>query len=287
MTPPVLAIVGTGAVAHAIGRAYSAAGGRVGAVVSRSTERAQELATACGAGAATTDLSAISEADLALVAVSDAALETVGSALVQARHGSDALPPVLHTSGALPGSVLGGEPLRAGSLHPLQTFAGAAASDARAHVAGTHWFHEGAGDAQARQLVEALDGHFHSLRPGAKVLYHAGAAVLSNHLVALYASAADLLSAAGLAPEEIDAPLLHLLRGTVANLTEAGLPSALTGPVARGDVATVASHLEAIRATAPRLEASYRALALVAVPVALAKGGLDAAAAARLRELLG
>ncbi|MEZ5062299.1 MAG: DUF2520 domain-containing protein [Solirubrobacterales bacterium] len=93
---------------------------------------------------------------------------------------------------------------------------------------------------------------------GSRAAYHAAASMASNFLIALESSAAALLDAAGIDDaRELLAPLV--LR-SAANWAEAG-DAALTGPIARGDEATVARHLEAIAATAPELEDLYRALA--------------------------
>ena len=91
-----------------------------------------------------------------------------------------------------------------------------------------------------------------------RAAYHAAAAIASNFLVALEESAADLLSAAGVGNgRELLAPLV--LR-TAANWSEHG-GAALTGPIARGDEATVARHLAALRELAPELIPLYEALA--------------------------
>ena len=76
----------------------------------------------------------------------------------------------------------------------------------------------------------------------ARVAYHAAASIASNLLVALEESAAELLARAGV--EDASELLAPLVLQTAANWAEHG-PAALTGPVARGDEATVERHLEA------------------------------------------
>jgi predicted short-subunit dehydrogenase-like oxidoreductase (DUF2520 family) len=56
--------------------------------------------------------------------------------------------------------------------------------------------------------------------------------------------------------------------------------------VARGDVTTVEAHLKTLANRAPELLATYRELALQAIPVGIAKGTLDPAAAEVLRQAL-
>ena len=298
MSPPTISIVGTGAVAQAVACAHAQAGGSVVSVCSRSLQRAEAVAGRCGARAGTS-LRDTLRADAVIVAVSDRAVAAVGARLAELFSRSDAAATVfLHTSGVLAGSDMCTSPVRSGSLHPLQSFPrtqassqtehGAAAADAllSARVPGTHWFHEGDGEVLARRLVTAWRGTFHALTPGSKALYHAGAAILSNHTVALFATATQLFAAAGIGADEARDPLATLLSGTSANLAAMGSPAALTGPIARGDGETVARHMAALRDAAPELLASYVSVARVAVDVALAKGSIDAADAERLRTVL-
>src|SRR6185295_18651492 len=80
--------------------------------------------------------------------------------------------------------------------------------------------------------------------------------------------------------------VLPLLKGAVANLENLGLPAALTGPIARGDVETVRRHLDALAAASPETLPAYLEMALQTIPVALARGGLSESAAAELRSLI-
>jgi len=286
---PVVAVAGTGPVARALARGWTDAGGTVAFALSRDLRRAERLAAECGAVRATTDAADLRTADVVVVAVADRAVAETGRRLAAAWAGTG--PPVLHTSGSLPGSALGGAPLRAGSLHPLQSFPSAGDDDGgrrlAARLPGTHWFHEGEGIDAARDLVAGWAGEFHALRAGGKALYHAGAAILSNHAVALFADATRCLESAGVRPAESRAALASLLAGTLANLSAVGVPAALTGPVARGDVETVRLHVEALRAAHPDVLAAYAALARRAVVVAQERGSLSAEAAREILEVLG
>jgi predicted short-subunit dehydrogenase-like oxidoreductase (DUF2520 family) len=130
-------------------------------------------------------------------------------------------------------------------------------------------------------------GTIHRLAPGGKALYHAGAAVASNHAVALFDEALALFEAAGVPRKEAHAPLAALIVGTAANIAAAGVPAALTGPIARGDVDTVRRHLDAIRAAAPDLVESYVAMAKRTLVVARAKASIAPEHAAAIARLLG
>ena len=103
----------------------------------------------------------------------------------------------------------------------------------------------------AAWLAETLGLRPFELADERRAVYHAGAAVASNYLVTLRRAAGSLLEAAGAPPEALD----PLMRRTIENGFE------LTGPIARGDDATVEAHLAAIRAERPSLAPMYEALA--------------------------
>ena len=105
-----------------------------------------------------------------------------------------------------------------------------------------------------------------------KRLYHAAAVAASNYLVTLVHLALELNKAAGL-PGDTPFDALHpLIKGTLSNINAKGIPDALTGPIARGDVETVSVHLEAIEKDAPALLSLYKCLGLYTVDLARAKG---------------
>jgi predicted short-subunit dehydrogenase-like oxidoreductase (DUF2520 family) len=86
-------------------------------------------------------------------------------------------------------------------------------------------------------------------------------------------------------PDAVEA-LLPLMRGAVNNIEALGLPAALTGPIARGDAATVQRHVTALEERLPGLLTPYRELGLRTIPVAREQGGLSAAAAAGIERIL-
>ena len=139
---------------------------------------------------------------------------------------------------------------------------------------------------QLLRLVADLGGTPLILRAEDKALYHAAAVLASNYVVTLAKLATDLWLRLGQERPAALKALLPLIQGAVDNLNAVGLPAALTGPIARGDVPTVRRHLEALADAAPSLQTVYRDLALETIPVALARGGLSEAAAIELRDLL-
>jgi predicted short-subunit dehydrogenase-like oxidoreductase (DUF2520 family) len=184
-------------------------------------------------------------ADLVLLCVPDRAIADLAPAIAEG-------PWVAHVSGATSLDALAPHTKRF-AVHPLQTFTRARGPEQLdgAWAAVTAETQEAA-DA-AYWLAETLGLRPFPLADEARPLYHAGAAIASNYLVALRRAAGRLLEAAGAPPEALD----PLMLGTIQNGFE------LTGPIARGDWETVERHREAIRAAAPELEPMYDALAEV------------------------
>jgi len=187
-------------------------------------------------------------ADLVLLCVPD-------SAIHEAAAGIDAGPWLAHVSGATPLAALDPHTRRFG-MHPLQTFT----KNRGAEQLDGAWAAVTAENTEARErgrwLADTLGLRPFDLEDSSRALYHAGAAIASNYLVTIYRAAARLFAAAGAPPEA----LLPLMRRTIDNQFE------LTGPIARGDRATIEAHLAAIRTETPDLESMYRALAKVTAP---------------------
>jgi predicted short-subunit dehydrogenase-like oxidoreductase (DUF2520 family) len=183
--------------------------------------------------------------DLVLLCVPDSAIREVASQVAPG-------PWIAHVSGATPLRALDPHVSRFG-VHPLQTFVrGRGAEQFDGAWAAVTCESE---DARVRAIwfAELLGLRPFEIADDARVLYHAGAAMASNYLVTLYRSASRLLELAGAPPQA----LVPLMRRTIENDFE------LTGPIARGDWATVDAHLAAIASRAPELEEMYRALAKV------------------------
>ena len=162
-----------------------------------------------------------------------------------------AAPLVGHTSGATRLSALAPAGVDAFGLHPLQTVAhpDVRFEDAGAAVAGS----TPEALAFATGLAERLGMTPFEIDDAGRAAYHAAASVASNFLVTLEAAAETIAAGAGLDPEQARALLAPLVRQTVENITELGPEAALTGPVARGDDATVQAQRAAVEETAPEL----------------------------------
>jgi predicted short-subunit dehydrogenase-like oxidoreductase (DUF2520 family) len=280
-----ISIVGAGRMGTALGVALRRAGHHLEVVVTKSAPSARRAAKLIGGGAATlaerqlnnapaVTVSRLVQSDLLLISTPDDALEAVAARLAGTirRAVADrgkAQRFVLHTSGAVSSAVLA--PLRAlgfsvGSLHPLVSVADAAAAQDR--FRGAHFCVEGdrAAARVARSLVKELGGHPFTISSEAKPLYHAAATVSSGHVTALFDLALEMLEECGLTKRRARQILAPLLKSTAANLGAQSPSEALTGPFARGDVATVGKHLAAMKAKKMTEAADlYAALGLRAV----------------------
>jgi predicted short-subunit dehydrogenase-like oxidoreductase (DUF2520 family) len=135
------------------------------------------------------------------------------------------------------------------------------------------------------RLVQRMNGEPLVLDGKQLPAYHAAAALVSNHAVALVDAGVELLSALGLDKQHATRALAQLLASTASNLERVGLPEALTGPIARGDVAVVARHLLAL-VSHPDVLALYRASARRVTVVAEKKGRAGDDALGRIRALI-
>jgi predicted short-subunit dehydrogenase-like oxidoreductase (DUF2520 family) len=227
--------------------------GRVGRTLARAAADAGVRASLSGRRDA---LAACEDAEVALLCVPDGSIahacETIAAAVPPLRY-------VGHTSGATGLDALGAAGRRGAhtfSIHPLQTIPDGASTVTGAPCAVT------GSDSGALRLATNLATRL-GMRPfpladDSRAAYHAAASIASNYLVALEAGATRLLATTG--AEDARELLAPLVLRTAANWAERG-DDALTGPIARGDEATVQRHLDAIAKAAPELLELYRVLA--------------------------
>jgi predicted short-subunit dehydrogenase-like oxidoreductase (DUF2520 family) len=124
----------------------------------------------------------------------------------------------------------------------------------------------------AESLVVEMGGEPVWVPESARPLYHAALSVGSNHLVTLVNDALSLLDRSGVeGSARLLAPLLSASLDNVLRLRDA----ALTGPVARADVATLVAHRAALGAAAPEVVPSYLAMARRTAERAHSAGSLD------------
>ncbi len=217
-----LRIIGPGRAGSALALALGGAGWEIDPPV----RRGDDLATA-----------AIG-VDLLVIATPDSVVAEVAAA-VNPAPGTV----VAHLAGSLGLEVLAHHHHQA-SLHPLVSLPRPDIGARRLREGA--WFAVAANGAGARRLIDQLVSDLHGqtveVADHDRAAYHAAACIASNHLVALLAQAQRVAASAGVPLEA----LLELVRGTIDNVELMGARAALTGPVARGDEATLDRHRQAL-----------------------------------------
>jgi predicted short-subunit dehydrogenase-like oxidoreductase (DUF2520 family) len=278
-------VIGAGRVGTALAAALARAGHRVVAASAVSEASLRRIRRDLPGTAIARPEQVVAEAGLVLLTVPDdvlpglvAGLAATGAELegrllahASGRHGLAVLEPAVRR-GAMPLA-----------LHPVMTFTGR--PDDIDRLAGISFGVTAPEPLRpvAEALVMEMGGEPVFIDEQRRGLYHAALASAANHLVTLVVQAGDLLRDAGVAdPARMLGPLLSAALDNALRLGDA----ALTGPVARGDAETVASHLEALAAAAPNALPAYLALARLTADRALAAGTLTASDAQRLLDVL-
>ena len=283
-----LNIIGSGRVGRACGRMWGRAGVfEIQDVLTRSRESAEEGVKFIGAGKAVAHLGEMRPADVWMVATRDDAI--VPSAETLAKSGKvtpDDI--VFHVSGATPSTdlaaVKGGGALIA-SVHPIKTFTDA--EKAVRTFAGTYCAAEGDPEALdvLRPAFEKIGARLFDITAALKPVYHSGGVFACNYLVALIEGAVQAHEKAGIPRAASLNTLEPMVRETVDAIFRQGTERALTGPISRGDVATVQRQLAAVERWDPAMAGLYRGLGRIAVDLARRDGRLDANRSAELEKL--
>jgi len=282
---PRIGFIGAGRVGTALGVAFSRAGWPVAAISSRNVQRRDQFtARVPGATPFGRPAQLLDEVDLIFVTVPDDAIASVAAGLrLYADQG------IVHTSGALPASVLAaaqGAGSTAASFHPLVAFADldravAALDGATIALEGDERLLSILAD-----LATDLGAQPVRLPPGSKSAYHAAAVLSAGGLIGLLDGIGEVARGAGLDEGDALAIYLPLMRQALDNAEVLGIQAALTGPLLRGDVSTVRDHLDALGRLAPDVVELYRAVAHREIALAERRGELSEGRAAALRQLL-
>ena len=194
---------------------------------------------------------------------------------------------VLHLSGVRSSSVL--DPLRElgafiGGMHPLMTAMGIPSVDADNLAAATFALEGDAAAVRAgRMLAEAVGARTVVLDPAQRPRYHAGAVFAANYLTTMLATAEDLLVSAGFTAPAARAALLPLSGAALMNAAGQGPMKALTGPIVRGDAATIRLNMNALGKEEREL---YRAVGLATLALARRAGRITPRQATAIRKAL-
>ncbi len=275
-----IGIIGGGKVGQSIATALAS---QVVGLVSASPETTAQLAQRFQTPTYN-QIELVQQSDVIFLTVPDRVISTVASEIARLCQNRPNLRGkiFLHCSGSL-----GLEPLAplaklgasVGSLHPLQTFAHTQTS-----LQGVYMAIDGDENALAvtRKIATQLQGQAFHVPPEERAAYHAAACICSNYTVTLQALSQQLFSH-WLPAEAAWQALLPLFQGTAHNVSHATNPqTVLTGPIARGDIATIRQHLTVLP---PEYVPSYCHLGLMTAQLALQNGTITSTQANELTDL--
>jgi predicted short-subunit dehydrogenase-like oxidoreductase (DUF2520 family) len=273
---PDIGFIGAGALGKGLALALAARGYPVAAVSSRSMSSARDLADRIAAGSHNKYCDALASpqevADrcrLVFITTPDGVIGQVASQVEWRSHQG-----VVHCSGSESLDILGpaaGYGAATGSFHPFQTFACLDTPEqAIDRLEGITFSVEGQGWLRdfLEKAAEHLGGRAIFLRPEHRAIYHASAVISCGYLAALLKAAADIWGEMGVPEEEALATIIPIAKSTLLNVAHRGIEASVTGPMMRGDLATLERHLEALGSSLPQLVPLYCSLSQETLPLA-------------------
>ncbi|KRB91498.1 oxidoreductase [Noviherbaspirillum sp. Root189] len=268
---PTMNIIGCGKLGMTLGRLWNDCGAfTIGQVLNRSHHSAALATGFMHGGVPIAHLNALQPADVWLIGTPDddiaAACESLAASGLL-RHGDI----VFHCSGALSSSALAAASAcgaLVASVHPIRSFADPA--EVVQSFTGTYCGAEG--DMVALELLNAaftsIGAKIVHVDPEFKTLYHAAAVFASNYLVTVLDVAVQAYVKAGIAEETALQLMEPLVRGTVDGVFRLGTTQALTGPIARGDIATAVRQYRSVNAWDERHGELYKQLGKLTADIA-------------------
>ena len=221
---------------------------RLQQVMNRSLPSALHAVDWLGAGQAAANIASLQAADVTMLTVADDQIASTCQQLADAGllHAGSV---IFHCSGAKSSAQLQAASLCGAvvaSVHPVRSFANI---DLLAtQFGGTICSLEG--DQPALDILlpalQSIGAQTLTISAANKLLYHAGSVFASNYLVTLMETALQTYQAAGISAEMAKKMAEPLARQTLENIFAMSTAAALTGPIARGDMQTVALQHEKV-----------------------------------------
>lgn len=285
-----LNIVGCGRAGGTIANVLRSTGMiEIGQVLNRSTDSAQAAVAKLGAGEVAGAWEDFRPARYWMISTSDGAISDAAALLANSLNDLGGAV-VYHLSGRFGPEILeaaSAAGAQCAAVHPVRSMPGLLSEPEK--FAGTTCVAEG-----SQSALEALAPLFRSA--GAqwrevgeldRGLYHAALSLVSNVTKGVMWKAQNWLEAAGLDADAASRVSESLLSITADDVFKYGARHSITGPVVRGDTATVEAHLAALARFDARDEEIYRVLAFAVFELARERGDLDDAVLRRFEELLG
>ena len=283
-----ISIIGAGRLGTSLAAALSKKGYRIKSLSCKTARSAEESRKIIGEGKASTDnIQTAKSGGVLFLCLPDEEILKVSNELDNANiNWSGKF--IFHCSGLLSSEVLKSFSTKGAwtaSIHPIQSFAHKKSPPEQ--FENIYFGLEG--DTQAlntsQKIIQKLGSRFLIIKAEDKALYHAACSIASNFLVVLLDIASTLLARMDLQEEQAFQVLFPLVKGTLHNVKKFDIPSSLTGPVIRGDRASVDKHIEALKEFPPYDE-TYTSLASLALEIARREKKLSAQKIKALKDLL-
>ncbi len=199
------------------------------------------------------------DSDIVWLTVPDDCIAAVARSLAKSKDWKNRF--VFHSSGALTSEELAALRklgARTASVHPMMTFVRGSSPE----MTGVSFALEGDAVAVrvAQAIIEDLGANAFVIEKRKKVLYHAFGSFASPLVIALLASMEQVALAAGIPKGNIKPIMIPLLWQTLRNYLKKDAASAFSGPLIRGDIATIKRHLAELKQL-PEARQVYIALA--------------------------
>ena len=281
-----IGFIGAGRLGCALAWSFAERGLAVTAVTSTFPADAEKLSAPIRSCAILASAQAVVDAcDLVFVTTPDGAIEAT-TAEARWRPGMAAV----HCSGVTEVAALDTarrDGAMTGGFHPMQTFGDPAAAVRSLPGCTITIEAQEPLDAALVAIAHKLECRVNRLPPGMRGRYHAAAGYTSQFINALFAEAATIWESWGATQDDAVRALLPLARGTLESIASAGVVNGMPGPVSRGDVGSIEKHVKALTPLGSEVMEFYRVVCDRTIPLGIASGAIDEAAAAKLRETLG
>ncbi len=256
-----VAIIGIGRLGTALARALYQNQYLIVGLIDQHLSHAKRISNVVKAEICSDHIFDLEDVDIIFICVPDDAIDSVVASLKNEFERRRISKFVFHCSGALTSNVfdlLTKFDIACASVHPIQTFAGQDTDWQK--LSNIYWGLEGDLKAidKASEIIEKLKSHTIIINREFKSLYHLACTMASNYLVSLLVPVVDIFKKMNFSEQQTLTIIHPLLSTTISNLKEQGLQGALTGPISRGDIATIIKHIETLTRNLPHFESMYK-----------------------------
>ncbi len=260
--------IGTGKAATALAAYFYKSDIMISGFFGRNSAKAESLAKSFNSKSFASSKELIESSDLVILAINDSSIKILADSISLIQGIEWPKKTFFHLSGALPSSSLASlaeKGSNIASFHIIQSLNGDAEKYLNGNALENSWFSiEGTPQCieLATSLLSITDNQYIILTPESKPIYHAAMCMFSNYLVTLMGESCKMLESIGIDFDSAWKLATPLINGTLNNIESFGPEKAMTGPISRGDDATLEAHYLAIENSAPELLDFYKSMAL-------------------------